>query len=123
MGKAATKVVHDDGTVYILILNADLLFGKLMDHSIINPNQISSFVTPVSEDSFDRTPEFGIDHRELFIPFKTEGTPVLFGNYVPSEHELETCSRIVLTYGEVEWDPENVTTERNMPYGDKYCFS
>ena len=38
VGRAATAVVHDDGTVYILVLNYSLSFGKLMDHLIINPN-------------------------------------------------------------------------------------
>ena len=40
VGRAVTAVVHDDGTVYILILNEALLFGKSTDHSLINPNQI-----------------------------------------------------------------------------------
>ena len=40
-----------------------------------------------------------------------------------SYHELETCYHIVLTDGEVEWYPENVMMERNMPYGDKACVS
>ena len=40
-----------------------------------------------------------------------------------SYHELETCYHIVITDGEVEWDPANVMMEINMPYGDKACVS
>ena len=50
VGRAATPVVHDEGTVYILILNESLLFGNLMDHSLINPNQIISFGISVYDD-------------------------------------------------------------------------
>ena len=73
-----------------------------MYHSLINPNQISSFGIPLSNDPFDRTQEFGIYHEELFIPFKMEVTTVLFDTYVTSDHELETCAHIILTDGEVE---------------------
>ena len=55
VGRSATSVVNYDGTLYILILNEALLFGKYMDHSIINPNQINSFGIPVSNNPFDRT--------------------------------------------------------------------
>ena len=42
---------------------------------------------------------------------------------MPSGHELETCSYIVLTDGEVEWDPENVMMDRNMLYRYKSCVA
>ena len=99
--RAATSVVHDDGNVYILMFNGALFFGNSMDHSIIKPNKIRLFFLTVSNDPFDRTQEFGIYHEELLITFKTEGTTVFFYTYVPSYHELETCSRIVLTDIEV----------------------
>ena len=55
----------------------------------------------------------------MFIPFRTEGTTVLSDTYVPSYHKLECFSHIVLTDGEVEWDPVNVTMYRKIPYGDE----
>ena len=67
VGRSTTAVIYDDSTVYILILNEALLFGKSMYHSIVNQNQIMSFGIPVSDDPFDRTWEFGIDHEEMFI--------------------------------------------------------
>ena len=62
-------------------------------------------------------------HKEMFIPFRTEGTTVLSDTYVPSDHKLETFSHIFLTDCEVEWDPVNVTMYRNMPYRDKSCVA
>ena len=79
-------MVHDDGTVYILILNETLFFGKSMYHILVKPNHIRSFGIPVSNNPFDRTQEFGIDHKELFIPFKTKGETLLFDTYVTSDH-------------------------------------
>ena len=55
VGRSVTAVVHGDGTVYILILNETLSFGKPMDPSLINPHQIRSFGIPVSDNPFDRT--------------------------------------------------------------------
>ena len=40
VGRATTLVVHDNGTVCILILSELLFFGKSMDQSLIKPNQI-----------------------------------------------------------------------------------
>ena len=57
----------------------------------------------------------------MFIPFRTEGTTLLSDTYVPSDHKLETFSHIVLTDGEVEWDPVNVTMDRKIPYRDESC--
>ena len=71
VGRGATAVVCDDGTVYIIILNKSLFFVNLMDHSHINPNQIRSFGIPVSNEPFDSTQEFGIDHEDMFIPCRT----------------------------------------------------
>ena len=53
-----------------------------MEHSLITPNQIRSFGIPVSDDLFDRTREFGIYHKEIFIQFRTEGTAIFFDTYV-----------------------------------------
>ena len=61
VGRSKTAVVHDGGTMYILILNETLFFGKFMDHSLIKPNQMRSFGITLSDNPFDRTEEFGID--------------------------------------------------------------
>ena len=44
----------------------------------------------------------------MFIPFRTEGTTVLFDTYVPPDHESDFFSHTVLTDDEVEWDSVNV---------------
>ena len=86
MGRSTIVVVHNERTVYILIINEALFFGKSMDHSLINPNQIISFGIPVSDDPFVRTQKFGINHEDMFIPFRTEEKIALFSTYVPSNN-------------------------------------
>ena len=43
---------------------------------------------------------------------------MFFETYVPSDEELESCLHIVLTDGEIGWDPNGVEMSRNRPYGD-----
>ena len=53
--RVVIEVVHDDVTMYILILDEALIFGKSMDHSLVNQNQTRSFGIPVSDNPFDST--------------------------------------------------------------------
>ena len=115
---AATAYTTKDGTTYILIVNEALYFGGSLDHSLINPNQIRHYGIPVSDDPYDSGRPFGMDHNELFLPFETSGSAVHFISHVPSESEMQSCPKIVLTDGVLEWDPKNVVMSPNRPYGD-----
>jgi hypothetical protein len=115
---AATAYTTKDGTTYILIVNEALYFGGSLDHSLINPNQIRHYGIPVSDDPYDSGRPFGMDHNELFLPFETSGSAVHFISHVPSESEMQSCPKIVLTDGVIEWDPKNVEMSPNRPYGD-----
>ena len=118
VSRSATAYVDKRGDTYILICNEVLHFGPDMQHSLINPNQIRHFGLPVSDNPYDESKRLGIDHDELFIPFQTEGSAVYFESHVPTDDELETCPHIVLTDGDVEWDPNGVKMTGNRPYGD-----
>ena len=39
----ATAVDHEDGSTYIIVINEALYYGKKMQHSLINPNQIRHY--------------------------------------------------------------------------------
>lgn len=108
VARAATAVQNEDGAIYILIVNEALYFGPSLDHSLINPNQIRHFGIPVSDDPYDKSRSFGIDHEDLFIPFHTAGSTVYFDSYVPTDEEIEKYPHIVLTDDEMEWDPTGV---------------
>jgi hypothetical protein len=89
-----------------------------MDHSLINPNQIRANGIPVSDNPFDVDRPFGIDHEDLFVPFQAKGATVFFTTSVPSDDELDSCPMIVLTDGDVEWDPRGVDLCKRGPATD-----
>ena len=54
--------------------NRALYFGEILDHSLINTNQIRHYGIPVSDNPYNSGQDFGIDHEDQFINFKTEGS-------------------------------------------------
>jgi len=74
----------------------------------------------VSDDAYDSTRDFGIDHEDIFIPFETKGLTVYCESYAPSDDDLENSPHIVLTDGDTEWDPNSIEMSRHRPYGDNY---
>jgi hypothetical protein len=66
------------GQTFILVIHQALYFGKQLDHSLINPNQIRVTGIPVCDDPYDRYRHLGIDIGEFTIPFQTEGNTNYF---------------------------------------------
>ena len=98
VAQVATAFIHPTThETFILIINEALYFGSTMDHSLINPNQIRSYGISVSDDPYDKSRPFGIDHEDIFIPFQTKGSAVYFDSFVPSDSDLERCRHIMLT--------------------------
>ena len=123
VAQVATGFIHPDtNETIVLIINEALYFGNSMDHSLINPNQIRAFGISVSDDPFDKTRPFGIDHEDIFIPFMTQGSTVFFNSFVPSDEIMARCRHIVLT-SDMDWDPSNVQLGGNRPYGDEITIS
>eukprot|EP00804_Cyclotella_cryptica_P027061 CCRYP_013688-RA/>CCRYP_013688-RA protein AED:0.40 eAED:0.40 QI:0/0/0/1/1/1/2/0/302 len=116
VARCATAYTHPaTGTTYILVFNEALYFGKSMDHSLINPNQVRNFGIPVSDNPFDMGRPFGIDHEDLFVSFQTKGSTVCFDTRVPSDDKLESCKFVELTEGDTEWNPREVDKLSNRP--------
>ena len=57
-----TEYTDEYVRTWILVFNDVLWFGRSMDHSIINPNQIRITVMPVSDYPFDKNRKIGIAH-------------------------------------------------------------
>ncbi len=93
------------GQEYLLVGDQMLWFGSQMDHSLINPNQIHEYGTPVYDNPFSQS-QFGIDCNHDFIPFNTMGTIVYFESCVPTDWKTHNLPIIMLT-GE-DWDPVNI---------------
>ena len=78
-----------------------------MDHSLINPNQSSSFGILVWGNPYDAQRPICIETGDLFIPFQTEGLTIFFDTHYTSDFELETCPHIVMN-DEMEWNPKTL---------------
>lgn len=103
---------HDPktGRKYLIFINQGLFFGDKMDHSLWNPNQIRHYHIPVSDDVYDETREFGINHPDVFLPFETEGATVFIKSFRPTTDQLNDPSytHIELTDPKREWDPHKI---------------
>ena len=81
----------DTQETYILVVNEGLYYGKKLNHSLVNPNQVRMYNNPLWDNPFDPTHKIGIELKNLFIPFSTKGTKLLFRTRAPSSEELENC--------------------------------
>ena len=98
---------YDDentGETIILIYN---------QNTLTNPNQLREYGHGVCDDPYDPNRDLGIQVQgtDIFIPFETRGTTVLFNTRVPTIQELKECRSIVLT-SEATCDPNAVTLYR-----------
>ena len=82
------------GKPYLLFINQGLWFGEKLDHSLLNPNQVRHFGTSASDNRWDESKKFGIDHDDVYIPFTSKGATVYFDTFRPSLADLEDKSFI-----------------------------
>jgi len=96
----------ETGETFILEVNEALWFGADMEVSLASSNQMRAYGLDVCDDPYDPHHPFGIqDPRTgIFIPFRMEGSFAVMDTFVPTQHELNTCRRIVLTSPE-PWNP------------------
>jgi hypothetical protein len=75
---AATAWTNDEtGEVVILYFHQVLWYGKRLQHSLLNPNQIRHYGRPLCDDITDKSRPFGIDiDSEFIIPFTMSGTNI-----------------------------------------------
>jgi hypothetical protein len=83
---------YDDAVTnktYILVFNEALYYGEKLDHSLINPNQIRSYGTPLWDNPFDPAHHLAIEVTSMFhIPLHSSGTKVKFRTRVPTPHGI-----------------------------------
>jgi hypothetical protein len=94
---------QDDSVEYLLVGNQMLSFGTQLLHSLINLNQLRAYGIDVNDDPSDSTRDFGINSKQLLIPFNTTGTIVHFKSRTPTEWE-KTHLPVILITSDV-WNP------------------
>jgi hypothetical protein len=81
----------ETGETLILHFNQVLWYGKNMQVSLINPNQMRHNGWMVSDDPTDNNRTFGITGDDVVIPFEIMGTTIFFTSHVPTRWELANC--------------------------------
>ena len=109
-----TALTLDSGEVVILEFGKDLWFVKLMEKSLIKPNQCQKFGMQICNDLTDpqrnleiEDPQrkLGIEASEdLFIPMETEGSTCGIITHLPTNDDIHDCQIIILS-DEFDWDP------------------
>ena len=110
----ATVVSGDNGLDFLLISCEKLFFGKDMEHSLLNQNQIRAHIRHhggTVQDGFTKDRDFGINTKDAFIPFYMVGFAISFDSRIPSNHELEMLPQVVITSKE-PWDPDPLRIAR-----------
>lgn len=104
----ATAVTSQStGQTYILIFNEAIWMGEMLDHSLINPNQLRYHGIDVQDNPFGNVAmHIASDDNNFMHPMQADGTTIFFDSRTPTNHELDTCPHIVLTSPN-EWNPSD----------------
>ena len=105
--QAATGFTSVTGKEYIIIFN-EALYMPLLDHSLVNPNQLRHHQTVVMDNPYDpqgmviESPD-----KELIMCLKSAGTTIYFDSWTPTLEDLDTLPHIVLSSPH-PWNPATV---------------
>ena len=97
-----------DGQTYILVFHEALWMGDVLEHSLLNPNQLRHYGVLVQDNPFDAT-EMHLEtpDGEMVIPLQAEGTTIFLATRTPTDRELHECPHITMT-SKKEWDPRDL---------------
>jgi Reverse transcriptase (RNA-dependent DNA polymerase) len=99
---------HEDGQTYILVFNEALWMGEVLEHSLLNPNQLRHYGVRVQDNPFHETEmHMETEDGELVIPLQAEGTTISLSTRTPTDRELHECPHITMT-SKQEWDPRDL---------------
>ena len=95
------------GQTYILVFNEALHMPSL-PNTLINPNQLRYFGTWVQDNPVLDSPlHLRTEDASFSMPLEMRGTTIFAVTQTPTEHELNTCPRIILSSPH-QWNPSTV---------------
>ena len=106
------------GETLLLVINEALFYGKKLNHSLINPNQLRSYGVDVWDNPFDKERGLCIRIDEITIPMSTKGTKIRFETRVPTDQEMRGSRMIELT-SKQEWNPGVVSLGSMLTNSDE----
>ena len=100
------------GNSFIMVINGALYYGKKLDHSLINTNQLRCYETMVWDNPFDPYKDLCIktDYGNT-IYLTPDGMNIGFSSHMPTNEELITIPHIEVTSGS-EWNPNTVKLDK-----------
>ena len=105
---ATAWTCQSTGETTILVFNEALWMGEVMEHSLLNPNQLRFFGIRVQDNPFDRVQmHLATEDGSLTILMEADGTTIKFPTRSPTDQELRECPHVVMT-SRAEWNPRSV---------------
>ena len=108
------------GETTILIFNEALWMGEVMEHSLLNRNQLRSYGIRVQDNPFDQVQmHLATEDGNLIIPMEADGTTIHFSTRTPTDQELRECPHVIMT-SRAERNPRSVVfPEHTCECGDE----
>jgi hypothetical protein len=97
------------GETVLLLFYHGLWFGDKLSHSLISPNQCRSIGASICDDPWDphRSLHLSDPDKLVTIPLMYSANVVSFVTHAPSDEEMDTCRRVILTSRD-SWDPSKL---------------
>ena len=80
--------------------------GDKLDHMLVNPNQLRAYGVDIQDNPFMSTP-LTISDQDYVILLYSQGTIICWDTRSPTEQELGTLPRMVMTSPH-DWDQHNI---------------
>ena len=105
---ASAWTCPDTGETMILVFHEALWMGDVLEHSLINPNQLRHHGIVVQDNPYARSPLAITTEDDTYsFPLQTEGTTIYLSTRTPTDQELQQCRHVQLTSAS-EWNPLDV---------------
>ena len=95
-----------NGTAILLVFHKALWMGDKLDHTLVNPNQLRAYSVDIQDNPFMST-SLAISDQDYVISLYSQGTIICGDTRSPTEQELGTLPRMVMTSPH-DWDPRNI---------------
>ena len=110
------------GLTYILIFNEAIWMGDVLDHSLINPNQLRAYGVTVQDNPYDSMAmHIAAENDDFSFPMTADGTVIYFDSRTPTNHELATCPHVILSSAN-EWNPREVLFPATVHHGEEGTY-
>jgi hypothetical protein len=105
---ATAWTCQNTGDTYILVFHEALWMGDVIDHTLVNPNQLRHFGVTVQDNPYHAVQmHIATEAEDMCFPLHSEGTTIFLSTRTPTEQELHECVHIQLT-SKAPWDPHAV---------------